>query len=357
MATSYRSPSHDANLFEDHFSTFLPPSIDDFLHKLDQVIDFASFRPLIIAQLSRDKSSPCIALRRRGRAPFDPIFMLQCLFIQAITHLSDRAFHVMMMADLRLHRFLHLEKATDIPSPKTLWKYRNLFSRLGIFEQLFQLHLEQIRSFYPDLGKLAQIVDSSFVEAPRQRNTRQENRRIAAGQGPQLWRRQPHKRRHKDVDARWTKKRGETHYGYKGHFTVCAASKLILQVFTTPANTHDAAVMADLLRPAQKGALLYADAGYVGQEQERLILRRGLYPLVCEKGFRNNPLTPQQKQRNTELARVRCRIEHVFAFMEKSLGGSYVRCVGIIRTKAEIAMRSLLYNAFRLRFLAQADPG
>ena len=41
---------------------------------------------------------------------------------------------------------------------------------------------------------------------------------------------------HKDtiVDARWTKKRHETHYGYKDHVKMDADSKLILDYVATP---------------------------------------------------------------------------------------------------------------------------
>ena len=31
------------------------------------------------------------------------------------------------------------------------------------------------------------------------------------------WEKQPAKRRQKDTDARWTKKHGKSHYGYKNH--------------------------------------------------------------------------------------------------------------------------------------------
>ena len=50
--------------------------------------------------------------------------------------------------------------------------------------------------------------------APRQRNSREENNQIKEGKGSELWNDKPHKKCHKDVDARWTKKRGETEYGY-----------------------------------------------------------------------------------------------------------------------------------------------
>ena len=69
------------------------------------------------------------------------------------------------------------------------------------------------------------MVDASFTIAPRQRNTREENKTIKAGKGNELWNDKPNKKRHKDIDARWTKKNKETFYGYKDHAKVDTKSK------------------------------------------------------------------------------------------------------------------------------------
>jgi hypothetical protein len=50
------------------------------------------------------------------------------------------------------------------------------------------------------------IIDASFVEVSRQRNKAEENERIKEGKGEELWKDKPHKKRHKDMDARWAKK-------------------------------------------------------------------------------------------------------------------------------------------------------
>lgn len=46
----------------------------------------------------------------------------------------------------------------------------------------------------------------------------------------------PHKKHNKDADARWTKKRGETCYGYKQHAKVDKRNRIILSYATTPAS-------------------------------------------------------------------------------------------------------------------------
>ena len=73
---------------------------------------------------------------------------------------------------------------------------------------------------------------------------------------------------------------------------------------------------------------------------------------INEKGYRNNPLTVEQKNSNREKSRIRARVEHVFGFMTVSMGGIIIRTIGIVRAKAGIARRNLAYNLKRYTYLA-----
>ena len=78
-----------------------------------------------------------------------------------------------------------------------------------------------------DQGYLAtQIIDASIVAVPKQ-NSRKENAGIKAGETPECWQDKLAKRRQKDVEARWTKKHGRSHYGYKNHVNVDRRHKLV----------------------------------------------------------------------------------------------------------------------------------
>lgn len=119
--------------------------------------------------------------------------------------------------------YLHGDK---VPDEKTVWAFREALTNKGLVEKLF----EQFRDYLVSKGLImneGKMVDASFTVAPRQRNTREENKKIKEGKGDELWNDQPNKKRHKDVDARWTKKNGETFYGYKDHGKVDTKSKLI----------------------------------------------------------------------------------------------------------------------------------
>lgn len=68
---------------------------------------------------------------------------------------------------------------------------------------------------------------------------------------------------------------------------------------------------------------------------------------VCEKGYRNKPLTDDQKTNNTTKLRIRLRVEHIFGFMENSINGMYLYNIGIKRISAMVGLMNLTYNMFR----------
>ena len=97
------------------------------------------------------------------------------------------------------------------------------------------------------------MFDATFVEVPRQRNTREENAQIKAGQTPAEWRQliQTLKLRQKDVDARWTKKNHEKHYGYKNHVNPNLGNKLVQSYEVSNPAVHGSQVFETLLVQAE----------------------------------------------------------------------------------------------------------
>ena len=69
--------------------------------------------------------------------------------------------------------------------------------------------------------------------------------------------------------------------------------------------------------------------------------------LICEKGYRNRPLTDEQKRNYRTKSKARCRLEHIFGFIEGAINGSLVRSIGMVRAKAANALTNLAYNIFR----------
>jgi len=84
------------------------------------------------------------------------------------------------------------------------------------------------------IARGGQILDASIVPVPRNHNTRDENAAIKKGEAPEDWADKPAKRVQKDMDARWTKKHGKSHYGYKNHVNVDRTHKLVRRYHVSP---------------------------------------------------------------------------------------------------------------------------
>ena len=69
--------------------------------------------------------------------------------------------------------------------------------------------------------------------------------------------------------------------------------------------------------------------------------------LINEKGFKNHPLTDEQKASNRLKSKTRARVEHIFGFMTNSMDGMHVRTIGLFRAAAKIGLTNLTYNMMR----------
>jgi len=281
-----------------------------------------------------------------GAKPFDVVMMFKILILQRFYGLGDTQIEYQIIDRTSFKKFLGLESGDKVPDEKTVWAFRESLTNKGLVEKLFT----QFRDYLESKGMImneGKMVDASFTVAPRQRNTKEENKQIKEGKGDELWNDNPNKKRHKDIDARWTKKNKETFYGYKNHAKVDTKSKFIDEYVVTDASVHDSQPLDDLLSEKDKGQPLHADSAYTGEEQEKVIEKYEMINQIHEKGYRNKPLTEEQKEKNKEKSKTRARVEHVFGFMEQSMNGLTLKSVGITRASGIIGLINLAYNLFR----------
>jgi IS5 family transposase len=206
------------------------------------------------------------------------------------------------------------------------------------------------------IARGGQILDASIVPVPRNRNTRDENKAIKAGDLPEGWADKPAKRSQKDVDARWTKKHGKSHYGYKNHVNVDRRHKLVRRYHVSDAALHDSQAVDHLLMQGNTGAGVWADAAYRSEEMEAKLRDRKLKSHIHRKGKRGKPPSEQGKGSNRTKSTVRARVEHVFGAQTNDMGGTLVRTIGLVRAKAKIGMKNLAYNMRRLTQLHRLNP-
>ena len=320
--------------------------LGDPLEKLDRFVRWNDFREALTTALKKKPAG------RGGRPPFDYVMMFKIPILQKLYNLADDATEYQIKDRLSFQRFLGLTLCDTVPDAKTIWHFREGLRRADILDGIFGRFVELLEG-KGVITRSGSIVDATFVDTPRQRNTKEQNEKIKAGEVPAEWETAENraKRAQKDVDARWAKKGGETHYGYKNHVKVDKKSKIITTYEVTSAEVHESQKLKELVEPG-KDRRLYGDSAYTGENIQGCI-PAGVANRIHEKGQRNRPLTKTQKRNNTAKSRIRARVEHVFGRMHH-FGGITIRTIGLARAKMQICLLNLTYNMTRFAFIMGA---
>ena len=289
----------------------------DPLIEIAAVVQWEEFRPTLEqVWRKRDKDRKS----RAGRKPLDAVLIFKMLILSALYNLSDDQIEYQVRDRLSFMRFLGLGLQDRVPDAKTVWLYREALAQAGMVETLF----DQFDGFLNRQGYIArgvQILDASIVAVPKQRNTRGENKTIKGGDVPEDWSDKPSRRSQKDVDARWTKKHGKSHYGYKNHVNVDRKHKLVRRYHVSDAALHDSQAVDHLLMQSNTGSGVWADSAYRSEAMEEKLRALKLRSHIYRKGTRTKPLTKQAKGSNKTKSSVRVRVEHIFGAQTNDMGG------------------------------------
>ena len=331
----------------------------DPLERLAAVVDFELFRAELEAALARSDRA------KGGRPAYDAVLMFKVLVLQTLYTLSDDATEYQLKDRLSFMRFCGLSLHDPVPDAKTIWLNREQLTRAGAHQRLFA----RFDAILCERGYLAmggQIVDATVVEARRPRLNRAEKETIKGGGVPADWK--PARTRQVDRDGRWTLKRGRKRqgppdasgqkrqvtaeilvpmFGYKNHVSIDRAHGFIRKSTVTHAAAHDGGQLEALLDRDNLASGVWADAAYRSQANLQLLDRRGLVPQFLRAKPRGKPMPAHVRRGNTTRAKIRAKVEHVFA-AEKCCLRLVVRTVGLARATAKIMLANLAYNIRRL---------
>jgi transposase, IS5 family len=327
----------------------------DPLERLRVVVDFELFRPELEAALGRADRS------RGGRPPYDAVLMFRVIVVQTLYTLSDEQTEYQLRDRLSFMRFAGLALHDAVPDAKTIWLFREQLSRSGTLTKLF----ERFDRLLHERGYLAmggQIVDATVIEARKPRLTKDEKATLRGGGTPPRWSKA--RARQIDRDGRWTLKRGRKPpppqgtqrqgaeiavpvFGYKNHLGIDRTHGFIRRFTVTHAARHDGSQLAHLLDAANTASDVWADTAYRSRANLALIEKRGLVAQFQRAKPRGKAMPPHIARGNATRARVRSRVEHVFA-AEKRRMGLVVRTIGLARATAKITLANLAYNLRRL---------
>lgn len=267
--------------------------------------------------IAKEKQNNSLA----GRSTFDLLVIVKCFIIQTIYNLSDPRLEEEIADRRSFQIFLDINSNDSIPDETTICRYREMFARLGLDKTLFNEFNKQLKSLNLIVGK-GTIVDATIKQAQATSGSNRDN------------------------DADFTKKRGKTYYGYKGHISIDEDSEVIKTVEFTKASVHDSSVFDQLVDYSEQA--VFADKGYANKTRRKKLEANNIFDGILAKGYRNKSLSKSDKRFNKLLSSVSNRIERPFAFMKRVL--QYRRCsyYDIKRNRFEFIMGALVYNIRKL---------
>jgi len=201
--------------------------LGDPLERLSVAIPWEQFRPLLEPVHEKERKS------NAGRKPFDVVLMFKILVLQTLYNLADEQVEYQIRDRLSFARFLGLGIEDEVPDATTVWRFRERLKELGLLARVFN-RFDDFLAAKGFEAKAGQLIDASIVPVPIQRNPREENNRIKNGEVPEDW--GEAKRAQKDVDGRWTGKRGNRYFGYKNHISVDAEQMCMTAEWLTPSS-------------------------------------------------------------------------------------------------------------------------
>ncbi len=328
----------------------------DPLERLAAVVDFEVFRADLEATLARSDRA------KGGRPPYDPVLMFKVLVLQTLYTLSDDQTEYQLKDRWSFMRFVGLALHDPVPDAKTIWLFREQLARAGAVERLFA-RFDAILRAKGWLAMGGQIVDATVIEARRPRLSWAEKQTIKGGGVPAAW--TPARRAQIDRDGRWTIKRGGKRqappgaghqrrpeiavpmFGYKNHVGIDREHGLLRRYVVTHAAAYDGGQLGAVLDRDNTASDVWADTAYRSAANLDLLERRGLKPQFQRKKPRGRKMPTHIARGNATRARVRSRVEHVFA-VQKCRLGLIVRTIGMARARAKIGLANLAYNFTRL---------
>ena len=306
---------------------------DDVLAKIDALMDWRAFSPILKRGLGRSGEGP---------SGYDPLILFKCLLIGQWHGLSDPKLERALKVRLDFMIFCGLDLHAPVPDETTHCRFRNALVRGGVYDDLLAEVCRQIEAHGLKLKEAeAAIIDATLVESaarPRTHIEAPEDR--AEGGTPD----DPEVHFSADPDARWVKKGTKSTLGYKA-FARTDEEGFVDKVLTTPANRAESPEFETMIEGAKARRVL-ADKAYASKAN-RDRLRAHHRDGIMRKAVRNRPLRASEKRFNKLISKRRFRVEQCFGTMKRLFGLHRARYFGVARVHAQLAMAAIGQNLLK----------
>ena len=251
-----------------------------------------------------------------GHPPYDPEMMFRIVFIAHFEGLSYREVVSRLEHDLLYRTFVGWWKPGH-PHHSTLSRF---LTRVGCepIAEVLNTVVAQARTAGIITDRLSAI-DSTIVESHANKY--------------RLW----YEGGSPDPDAKWTKKRGKSYYGFKAHTACDVDSGMTTTLEATPANQSDMTFLEPVVDPNAEATT--GDKGY-SSKQNRQTLN--------EKFAQEDVIIPRKNEAvdiDWEKAKERTQVERTYSVVKQCHRLSKTISWGLERFKIQAAFAFLAWNA------------
>jgi IS5 family transposase len=267
---------------------------------------------------------------RTGRPSYPPLCLFKALLLQQWYGLSDPALEEALADRLSFRRFVGLAASEGTPDHSTLSRFRKALRITGLDQALMDEIGRQLEAGGL-VVKTGTLLDATLVEAQVRPPSH------AAGPGAQS---------PQDPEAQWTRKGGQSHFGYKAHVAVDAGSGLIRRAILTSARLNESLV-ADALICGDEGAV-YGDKAYESKQRRARLKALGIKDRILHRSHKNQAALPLwQARRNRLIGPIRAAVERVFGTLKRLYGWRRVRYCGLGANATHLRLLVCAYNLRR----------
>ena len=235
----------------------------------------------------------------KGKAGWPTLVLFKALLLQRWYDLSDEALEASLSDRLSFLRFCGLSLEDDVPDHSTFWRFRERLGEAKLIGPLFAEMQRQLEG-HGVLVKRGTLIDATLMQAAARRPRMQEAKISKT-----------------DPDARFgtNNERRRYEFGYKAHVGVDAGSGLVRTQVLTPANVQEV-TQAEALIAGDEAEVL-ADRGYDARALHAHLEQRGIGDGVMRRGYRGQPLSPDEVVRNHQIAPRRRVVEKLFGTLKR----------------------------------------
>jgi IS5 family transposase len=269
-----------------------------------------------------------------GAPAYPPLTMFRIILLQQWYGLSDPAAEETVRDRLSFRRFCGVPLDEETPDHSSIWRFRQRLAKLGLDEKL----LAEVNRQLDARGlivKRGTLVDATII--------------AAAVKPPPFDEGQVNPR---DPDASFTKKNGETYFGYKAHLAVDEESGILRQAEMTSADLHDSQRGEAMIQGDETA--YYGDKAYDSAALRKALNDKKIDDKIAYKAKRGTPQPDWQKWFNKMASSVRVGVERANATMKNWYGMTKVRYRGLARNNCHLQFVAMAMNMKRARVLEAA---